>query len=93
MKHDIDDLLRAAPEASGEARLAALEAQVWNSIRSKRDRAAVWRVQASGLALAVTIGVVGGGLISAAERSAPSELQVLTVEAALEPFSIASHLG
>lgn len=93
MKHEIDDLLSAATEAPGEARLKALEAGVWSRIQSKRDRAAALRVEASGLALAVTIGVVGGGLMSRTERPAPSELQILTVEAALEPFSMASRLG
>lgn len=93
MKHDIDDLMRADAEASGEARLTALEAGVWSRIQAKRDRASAWRIQTSGLALAVTIGVVGGGLMSKAERPARSELQVLTVDAALEPFSIASRLG
>jgi len=93
MKHDIDDLMRADAEASGEARLTALEAGVWSRIQAKRDRAAAWRVQASGMALAVTIGVAGGGLMSKTDSPARSELQVLTVDAALEPFSIASRLG
>jgi hypothetical protein len=93
MKHDIDDLIRAASEASSEARLTTLEAGVWSRVQHKRDRMAARRGQASGLALAVMIGAVGGGLMSRAERPAPSELQVLTVEAALEPFSIASRLG
>ena len=43
MKHDIDDLMRADAEASGEARLTALEAGVWSRIQAKRDRAAAWR--------------------------------------------------
>lgn len=93
MKHDIDDLIRAASEASSEARLTTLEARVWSHVRHKRDRVAARRAQASGLALSVVIGAAGGGLMSKAERPAPSELQVLTVEAAMEPFSIASRLG
>ena len=93
MKYDIDDLIRAASEPSSEARLTALEAGVWSRVRHKRDRAASRRGQASGLALAVTIGVVGGSLMSRSDPPTPSELQVLTVEAALEPFSIASQLG
>lgn len=93
MKHNIDDLIRAAWVPSSEAKLTALEAGVWSRVQHKRDGAASRRAQASGLALAVTIGLVGGGLMARAERSAPSELQILTVEAAMEPFSIASRLG
>ena len=93
MKHDIDDLILATSDPLSEFRLTALESGVWSRVQQKRDRLATRRAQASGLALAVTIGVVGGGLMSGAERSAPSDLQVLTVDAALEPFSIASHLG
>lgn len=93
MKHDIDDLIRAASEPSSESRLTVLEAGVWSRVRHKRDRTASLRGHASGLALAVTIGAVGGSLMSRSERPTPSELQILTVEAALEPFSIASRLG
>lgn len=93
MNHDIDDLIRAASASPSKTRLTDLEAGVWKRVLQSRDRALSRRLQASGLALAVAIGVVGGGLMSQGQRPSPSDLHVFTVEAGLAPFSISSDLG
>lgn len=92
MTHDLDDLIRSLPAASGPTPLSGLEDEVWRRVGAQRLRRASARAQASALALAAVIGAAGGGVI-AQRAAAPSELQVLTVEAALDPFHVTSDFG
>ena len=88
------DLLKdiSSMPAPTDERLATLESAVWSRVASRRAERLETRGRIGALGLALAIGAAGGGLAPGQERP-PSELQILTVEAAMEPFSIASRLG
>lgn len=92
MHDDIDDLIRASAPTD-EAFPEMSEAAVWRRVGEHHRRAVSTRLQVGVLVLAVLIGAVGGGVYSSTDRSGASELRVLTVEAGLEPFNLASDIG
>lgn len=93
MHDDIDDLIRDTAPWQSTGATDALEAAVWHRVAERRRRAVVARLQTGVLVLGILVGAIGGGVYSPASRTQASELRVLTVEAGLEPFSLASDLG
>lgn len=93
MRRDIDDLIRAQAPGSGASELESLETEVWRRVGVQNARRASIRLTAGALVVAVMVGALGGGLITADREAAPSELRVLTVEAGLEPFRLTGDFG
>lgn len=93
MHEDVDDLIRHTAPRPGAGATDGLEAAVWRRVGERHRRAAAARLQAGVLVLGILIGAIGGGVYSQAGGAQTPELRVLTVEAGLEPFNLASDIG
>lgn len=93
MQDEIDALIRRTAPSPQAAMTQDMEGEVWRRVGRHHRRVAAMRLQAGVLVLAVLIGALGGGVYAHQDRTQPSELQVLTVAAGLDPFSLASQVG
>ena len=86
MTDDIQTLI-AATASGDEARLAGLEDGVWIRVDQRRAQMRMGQVRLAAVAMALVIGGGNGGLMLAASRSAPSEMQVFAVSADASPLT------
>lgn len=97
MKHRLEDELIAMRGEPPAPRYGRIEAQVWASIDSVRQHRMAARelvgVRIAALAVALGVGMVGGGAAALAVADERQEVSVFSVNAELAPSTLLDRHG